>query len=111
VVTIVEPETTAAVSVTWLPDATDPPDATAFPAEAIVSVVVVAAGAAQACREPRKMRITEPIGKNSWQENFRFNADSMLDAAGFASKQSVLGRQQESTPVVYAGCGVALKTM
>jgi hypothetical protein len=45
----VAPVVTPAVRVTTLPEATDPPEATLLAPEAMVSVVVVAAGAAAAC--------------------------------------------------------------
>ena len=47
--TPVLPDFTVAVSVTTLPEATDPPDAIPAPPELIAKVVVVAEGKAQTC--------------------------------------------------------------
>jgi hypothetical protein len=103
-VTLVELETTVAVSVTTLPEATDPPDATTLPPDVMVSVVVVAAGPAQAGSVPRKEKAIKPTRRNSWQENLSFMANSISLAAEGASKNNLL-EQEESTPVVIQASG------
>jgi hypothetical protein len=57
-VTLLEPATTAAVSVTTLPEATDPPDRIVIPPETTVNDVLVAEGPAQACDTPTQKSVT-----------------------------------------------------
>jgi hypothetical protein len=78
VVTLIEPETTVAVNVTSLPEATDPPEATVLPPEVIVRVVAVAAGAAQACGVARNKGIIKPMGERIRLQDFNFKADSVF---------------------------------
>jgi hypothetical protein len=73
-VSFAEPASTAAVSVISLPDATDPPDDIALPPEVIAKVVVVAAGAAQACSGHPQITITNAAETNRWQGILTFTS-------------------------------------
>jgi hypothetical protein len=64
---LVVPASTAAVSVISLPDATEPPEAIALPPEVMAKVVVVAAGAAQACCGHPQITITNAAATKRWQ--------------------------------------------
>ena len=68
VVTVAEPETTAAVSVTSLPEATDPPGATVCPPEVMVRVVVEDADPAQARGVPTQRKAVRQENRIRRQE-------------------------------------------
>jgi hypothetical protein len=68
---LVVPETTDAVSVTSLPEATDPPEATVFPPEVMVRLVVVEAGPAQTSGATKPKNITTVEDRNELREILR----------------------------------------
>ena len=68
VVTVVEPEITAAVSVTSLPADTDPPAATVWLPEVMVKVVVDDAEPAQACGTPTQRKAVREENRIRRQE-------------------------------------------